>query len=138
MLEFNLFLIDYWYFSVPLFFFIFLFAYSEMNKGGKKIEPNELTRLVNKESAILIDLRKKEDYENGHIMTALNYPHQEFDNQMHELEKFKDRPIILVCDMGRNSANTGEKLKKAEFKKTFRLNGGMMTWTQENLPVIQK
>lgn len=138
MLEFNLFLIDYWYFSVPLFFFIFLFAYSEMNKGGKKIEANELTRLVNKENAILIDLRKKEDYENGHIMTALNYPHQEFDNQMHELNKFKDRPIILVCDMGRNSANIGEKLKKAEFEKTFRLNGGMMTWTQENLPVIQK
>ena len=138
MLEFNLFLIDYWYFSVPLFFFIFLFAYSEMNKGGKKIEPNELTRLVNKENAILIDLRKKEDYENGHIMTALSYPHQEFDNQMHELDKFKERPIILVCDMGRNSANIGEKLKKAEFEKIFRLNGGMMTWTQENLPVVQK
>ena len=138
MLGFNLFLIDYWNFSVPLFFFLFLFAYSEMNKGGKKIEPNELTRLVNKESAILIDLRKKEDYENGHIMTALNYPHQEFDNQMHELDKFKERPIILVCDMGRNSANIGEKLKKAEFEKTFRLNGGMMTWTQENLPVVQK
>ena len=138
MLEFNLFLIDYWYFSVPLFFFLFLFAYSEMNKGGKKIEPNELTRLVNKENAILIDLRKKEDYENGHIMTALNYPHHEFDNQMHELDKFKERPIILVCDMGRNSANIGEKLKKAEFEKTFRLNGGMMTWTQENLPVVQK
>ena len=138
MLEFNLFLIDYWYFSVPLFFFLFLFAYSEMNKGGKKIEPNELTRLVNKENAILIDLRKKEDYENGHIMTALSYPHHEFDNQMHELDKFKERPIILVCDMGRNSANIGEKLKKAEFEKTFRLNGGMMTWTQENLPVVQK
>ena len=138
MLEFNLFLIDYWYFSVPLFFFLFLFAYSEMNKGGKKIEPNELTRLVNKENAILIDLRKKEDYENGHIMSALSYPYQEFDNQMHGLEKFKERPIILVCDMGRNSANIGEKLKKAEFKETFRLNGGMMTWTQENLPVIQK
>ena len=138
MLEFNLFLIDYWYFSVPLFFFLFLFAYSEMNKGGKKIEPNELTRLVNKENAILIDLRKKEDYENGHIMTALNYPHQEFDNQMHELDKFKERPIILVCDMGRNSANIGEKLKKAEFEKTLRLNGGMITWTQENLPVVQK
>ena len=138
MLEFNLFLIDYWYFSVPLFFFLFLFAYSEMNKGGKKIEPNELTRLVNKENAILIDLRKKEDYENGHIMTALSYPHQEFDNQMHELDKFKERPIILVCDMGRNSANIGEKLKKDEFKETFRLNGGMMTWTQENLPVVQK
>ena len=138
MLEFNLFLIDYWYFSVPLFFFLFLFAYSEMNKGGKKIEPNELTRLVNKENAILIDLRKKEDYENGHIMTALNYPHQEFDNHKYKLDKFKERPIILVCDMGRNSANIGEKLKKAEFKRTFRLNGGMMTWMQENLPVIQK
>ena len=109
-----------------------------MNKGGKKIEPNELTRLINKENAILIDLRKKEDYENGHIMTALNYPHQEFDNHMYKLDKFKESPIILVCDMGRNSANIGEKLKKAEFQETFRLNGGMMTWTQENLPVIQK
>ena len=138
MLEFNLFLIDYWYFSVPLFLFLFLFAYSEMNKGGKKIEPNELTRLVNKENAILIDLRKKEDYENGHITTALNYPHQEFDNYMFKLDKFKESPIILVCEMGRNSANIGEKLKKAKFKETFRLNGGMMTWTQENLPIIQK
>ena len=74
MLEFNLFLIDYWYFSVPLFFFLFLFAYSEMNKGGKKIEPNELTRLVNKENAILIDLRKKEDYEkaNNYLERSFN------------------------------------------------------------------
>ena len=138
MLEFNLFLIDYWYFSLPLFLFIFLFAYSEMNKGGKKIEPNELTTLMNKENAILVDLRLKEDYDAGHIMSALNYPHQDFENQMHELDRYKERPIILVCDMGRNSANIGEKLKKADFKNTFRLNGGMMTWTQENLPVVQK
>jgi Rhodanese-related sulfurtransferase len=40
--------------------------------------------------------------------------------------------------MGRTQQILGEKLKKAEFKETFRLNGGMMTWTQENLPVIQK
>ena len=138
MLEFNLFLIDYWYFSLPLFLFIFLFAYSEMNKGGKKIEPNELTTLINRENAILVDLRTKEDYDAGHIMSALNYPHQDFENQMHELDRYKERPIILVCDMGRNSANIGEKLKKADFKNTFRLNGGMMTWTQENLPVVQK
>ena len=138
MLEFNLFLIDYWYFSLPLFLFIFLFAYSEMNKGGKKIEPNELTTLTNKENAILVDLRPKEDYDAGHIMSALNYPHQDFENQMHELDRYKERPIILVCDMGRNSANIGEKLKKSDFKNTFRLNGGMMTWTQENLPVVQK
>ena len=59
MLEFNLFLIDYWYFSLPLFLFLFLFAYSEMNKGGKKIEPNELTRLVNKEMQFLLILEKK-------------------------------------------------------------------------------
>ena len=138
MLEFNLFLIDYWYFSLPLFLFIFLFAYSEMNKGGKKIEPNELTTLINRENAILVDLRNKEDFDAGHIMSALNYPHQDFENQMHELDRYKERPIILVCDMGRNSANIGEKLKKADFKNTFRLNGGMMTWTQENLPVVQK
>ncbi len=124
MLEFNLFLIDYWYFSVPLFFFIFLFAYSEMNKGGKKIEPNELTRLVNKENATLIDLRKKEDYENGHIMTALSYPHQEFDNQMHELDKFKERPVILVCDMGRNFSKYWRKTQKSRIQKNIQIERG--------------
>ena len=67
MLEFNLFLIDYWFYSVPLFLFVFLFFRSEMKKGGQRISPNDLTRIVNKENGMIIDLRKKELFETGHI-----------------------------------------------------------------------
>ena len=101
MLEFNLFLIDYWFYSVPLFLFVFLFFRSEMKKGGQRISPNDLTRIVNKENGMIIDLRKKELFETGHITGSKNIPSADFDNNSSDLDKHKDKPIILICEMGR-------------------------------------
>ena len=117
MLEFNLFLIDYWFYSVPLFLFVFLFFRSEMKKGGQRISPNDLTRIVNKENGMIIDLRKKELFETGHITGSKNIPSADFDNNSIDLDKHKDKPIILICEMGRDSANIGEKLQKRDFKQ---------------------
>ena len=87
MLEFNLFLIDYWFYSVPLFLFVFLFFRSEMKKGGQRISPNDLTRIVNKENGMIIDLRKKELFETGHITGSKNIPSADFDNNSSDLDK---------------------------------------------------
>ena len=59
MLEFNLFLIDYWYFSVPLFLSIVLWFRSETRRGGNRIDCSQLTNLVNKQSARLLDVRPR-------------------------------------------------------------------------------
>ena len=136
MLEFNLFLIDYWFYSVPLFLFVFLFFRSEMKKGGQRISPNDLTRIVNKENGMIIDLRKKELFETGHITGSKNIPSADFDNNSSDLDKHKDKPIILICEMGRDSANIGEKLQKRDFKQTLILKGGMLTWVEESLSLI--
>ncbi len=137
MLEFNLFLIDYWFYSVPLFLFVFLFFRSEMKKGGQRISPNDLTRIVNKENGMIIDLRKKELFEIGHITGSKNIPSADFDNNSSDLDKHKDKPIILICEMGRDSANIGEKLQKRDFKQTLILKGGMLTWVEESLPLVR-
>ena len=137
MLEFNLFLIDYWFYSVPLFLFVFLFFRSEMKKGGQRISPNDLTRIVNKENGIIIDLRKKELFETGHITGSKNIPSADFDNNSSDLDKHKDKPIILICEMGRDSANIGEKLQKRDFKQILILKGGMLTWVEESLPLVR-
>ena len=137
MLEFNLFLIDYWFYSVPLFLFVFLFFRSEMKKGGQRISPNDLTRIVNKENGMIIDLRKKELFETGHITGSKNIPSADFDNNSSDLDKHKDKPIILICEMGRDSANIGEKLHKRDFKQTLILKGGMLTWVEESLPLVR-
>ena len=137
MLEFNLFLIDYWFYSVPLFLFVFLFFRSEMKKGGQRISPNDLTRIVNKENGMIIDLRKKELFETGHITGSKNIPSADFDNNSSDLDKHKDKPIILICEMGRDSANIGEKLQKRDFKQILILKGGMLTWVEESLPLVR-
>ena len=63
MLEFNLFLIDHWYYSVPLIASIFLWFFSESRRGGVRIEPHNLTTMVNKEDAMIVDLRSKEEFD---------------------------------------------------------------------------
>ena len=118
MLEFNLFLIDYWYFSVPLFLSIVLWFRSETRRGGPKVDCNQLTNLVNKNSACLVDVRPKNEFEMGAIAGSVNIPFDELENRNDELLKEKDNPIVLICKMGRNAALAGEKMRSYGYKET--------------------
>ena len=138
MFEFTLFVFDNWYFSVPFFLFLILYFSSEMKRGGKRLSCNELTNAVNKDNAILVDVRDREDFEKGHITNAINIPYKDFDKRLEELTKYQDSPIITICAMGRNAALSAEKLQKQGFKKTFVLKGGLTSWNQESLPLVHQ
>lgn len=137
MLEFNLFLIDYWYFSVPLFLSIILWFRSELNRGGPKVDCNQLTNLVNKKSACLLDVRPKSEFETGAIAGSFNIPFEELDKRHDEMLKEKDNPIILICKMGRNASIASEKMKSFGYQETLILQGGISTWQQEGLPLVK-
>ena len=137
MLEFNLFLIDYWYFSVPLFLSIMLWFRSETTRGGPKVDCNQLTNLVNKNSACLVDVRPKSEFEMGAIAGSVNIPFDELENRNDELLKEKDNPIVLICKIGRNAALAGEKMRSYGHKETHVLQGGISTWQQEGLPLVK-
>ncbi|MBL6903227.1 MAG: rhodanese-like domain-containing protein [SAR86 cluster bacterium] len=136
MIEFNLFLIDYWYFSFPLFLTIILWSRHEMNRGGNKITSADLTRLVNKNSATVIDLRSADEFNIGHIANSINMPHDAFEKYSHRISSDRQKPIILVCSMGSQSKNIGETLKNMEYANINILQGGILTWQQEGLPLV--
>tara|TARA_B110000014_G_C19900639_1_gene465977 strand:- start:324 stop:740 length:417 start_codon:yes stop_codon:yes gene_type:complete len=136
MIEFNLFLIDYWYLSFPLFLSIILWARHEMNRGGNKISCADLTALVNKDAAILIDIRPTDEFNIGHIVNSINMPHDDFEKYSHRVSSDRQKPIILICSMGRQSGNIGETLKNMEYTNINILDGGIMTWQQEGLPLV--
>ncbi len=71
MLEFNLFLIDNWYLSVPLFISILLWFRSETGRGGNRVDCAQLTKLVNKQSAALLDVRPKKNLRRGRLQGQL-------------------------------------------------------------------
>ena len=103
--------------------------------GLTRIEPAEVTRLLNHEKALLLDLRTAADYAAGHILSARNIPAAELENRQKELQKHKTNPIILCGSRDSDGVKAGRVLKFAGFEKLYSLKGGLEAWRNANLPV---
>jgi rhodanese-related sulfurtransferase len=114
-----------------------LFIRNEMQRGGKTLSPQELVNLVNRENALVVDVREPKEYEAGHIVGAVNIPYAQLERRVGELTKHKSKPIAVVCRMGQNAGAAGALLRKHGFERIARLSGGMAEWRNQNLPVIK-
>ena len=104
--------------------------------GVKNIGNQELSILVNRENAKVVDVRSKEEFKKGHIVDAINVPMADIkNNQLSAVEKFKSSPIILVCNTGMTSSQAAQLLAKQGFENLLNLKGGMGDWQAANLPV---
>jgi rhodanese-related sulfurtransferase len=114
-----------------------LFIRNETQRGGKGVSPQELVNLVNKEGAIVLDVRDSKEFAAGHIVDAVNVPHTVLESRLSELEKYKEKPVTIVCKMGQHAGTAGAMLRKAGFASVSRLSGGMTEWRNQNLPVVK-
>ena len=103
-----------------------------------QLSPVEATLLVNREDAIVIDVREQGEYAQGHIPNARHIPAGEIERRSKELEKWKDHPVILCCASGARSSTAAGQLRKAGFSKIYNLRGGMMEWQKAGQPVSRK
>jgi len=108
----------------------------ESRKAGPSISPLQLTTLINREKALVLDLRPEQEFKSGHITGALNIPHTALEGRMGELEKHRQRPLILVCAIGQNSGAAARRLQAAGFPSISRLQGGIAEWRHQNLPLL--
>ncbi|MEJ2171457.1 MAG: rhodanese-like domain-containing protein [Woeseiaceae bacterium] len=116
----------------------FLLIFTELRRkasGLVAVEPGDAVALINNEG-IVIDLRNAEAFGRGHIVNARNVPYDQFDAGSNKLAKFKNKPIIAVCDSGMSSMKAVDALRKSGFESTYNLKGGMAAWTQAGLPVV--
>ena len=74
----------------------------EMQRGGRSVSPQTLTSMVNKQKALVIDLRDPNEFKQGHITGSRNIPYARLTEKLQELPK--DCPIILVCQLGQVAA----------------------------------
>lgn len=102
------------------------------------VSPTELTLKVNREDAVVLDIRGVDDFKKGHIAGARNLPLAQLPTQLDSLEKSKDTPIIVVCFAGMSAQGAAKQLFAAGFSKVFVLSGGMQKWTGDSLPVVKK
>ncbi len=105
--------------------------------GGSvpQVGPTEAVQLINRRDAVVLDVRDKADFAAGHIPNARNIPLPELDARLHEIEKFKTRPVVINCQSGARSAGVCGTLKKNGFGEVFSLRGGIGGWVEASLPV---
>lgn len=103
---------------------------------GKSVSIHEVTRLLNTQEAVLIDLREAADYKAGHITGAIHLAFGVLSQQWQDLEKYKNKTLILVDKMGQHSGEAGQLLLSKGFS-AVRLSGGMSEWQAQSLPVVK-
>jgi rhodanese-related sulfurtransferase len=104
----------------------------------KEITRGEAIRLINKEDAVVVDTRSREDFRKGHIANAINLTASEIKNgSLGELEKHKAQPIIVACANGTTSRGPAENLDKTGFVSVYVLKDGIAGWSGENLPLAR-
>jgi len=103
--------------------------------GVPQVGPTEAVQLINRRDAVVLDVRDKADFAAGHIPNARNIPLPELDARLHEIEKFKTRPVVINCQSGARSAGVCGTLKKNGFGEVFSLRGGIGGWVEASLPV---
>lgn len=114
-----------------------LFVRNEMQRGGRSVSAQQLVDMVNRQNAVVLDVRDKKEFDTGHIVDAINIPFSALDSRVDELKKYRDKPIIITCKMGQHSGSAGTLLRKHGFENVSRLTGGVSEWRNQSLPVVR-
>lgn len=102
--------------------------------GIKQVGPQEAVMLLNHEDALVLDVREPSEFKDGHITRAKHIPLGQLKGQLGSLDKYKDKPVVVVCRTGNRSGHACGILRRAGFANVSNLAGGIVAWEQAGLP----
>jgi rhodanese-related sulfurtransferase len=110
---------------------------SKNKVGGTRLSLLDVTNLINRQHAVLLDLRDEAAFQSGHIVNAQHFPHSMIMTQLDKLKKYQNKPIILIDKIDQQAVLVGNKLRAQGFNKVYCLAGGLQTWTNAGLPLVK-
>jgi rhodanese-related sulfurtransferase len=118
-----------------------LVIFNEMKIATQRfasLTPAAAVQLMNNEEVVLLDVREPGETAGGKIAKAIQIPVGAVQTRISELEKHKDKTLLVYCKTGARSGATCKELGKLGFDKVFSLNGGLMAWQEAHLPLSKK
>jgi rhodanese-related sulfurtransferase len=103
--------------------------------GGPSVNTLEATQLINRQDALVVDVREQAEYAQSHILNARLLPLSQLEARLADIEKFKEKPVIVYCATGNRSSAAAATLRKSGFSNVSNLSGGFAAWRQAGLPV---
>ncbi|MDH5736827.1 MAG: rhodanese-like domain-containing protein [Gammaproteobacteria bacterium] len=114
------------------------FFINESKRGGAAISAQNLVRLFNQGEAVILDIRDEKEFRQGHITGSISIPYGSLDSRVAELDKYKEKTIVIVCKMGQHAGAAGRKLKELGYLDVKRLTGGLAEWSALSMPLVKK
>ena len=103
--------------------------------GIKDVDHIAAMQLMNHKNALVLDVREQSEYDAGHILSSKLIPLGKLKARLGELEKYRERPVVVVCRSGQRSASACAMLGKQGFAQAYNLNGGIIAWQKASLPL---
>ena len=104
-------------------FFYFMSGAKSYNLDSSALQ----AKIAAQEDFILLDVRTQEEYNQGHIPTAILLPYDEVEAKAAQLLPLKEQEIVIYCRSGRRSAIALEALQKLGYQKAEDF-GGISRW----------
>lgn len=114
-----------------------LWPYLRRGTGGPWVSTLEATQMINREDALVLDVREPAEFSAGHMLGAKNIPLANIEARSAELDKHKAKPVIVLCNDGSRASKAAAVLRARGFVNVVNLSGGLPAWQQAGLPVVK-
>jgi len=105
--------------------------------GAANLSAAEAVLMLNRGKPLILDVRDAKEFASGHIQGAKNIPIADLQNRLKEIEKFKDKPVVVHCQRGSRAKNAIKVLKAQQFSQLNNLQGGLDAWVEAKLPLVK-
>lgn len=124
---------------IALFVAVLVNLYKGATSKVSIIDNAKTTQLINNEEGVVFDVRSDEEFKAGHIIESIHlHPSDIKNNKLNNVEKYQDRPVIVVDSNGLTNQNIANTLAKQGFNKVYALKDGIAGWRGASLPLVKK
>ena len=132
------FLIENWYLLVLALVSGIGLALPVLRGGaGLGLQPQAAVQRINRDKAVVVDVREAEEYAAGHITNAKHIPLAQIEERLPQVVKNKKLPVIFVCATSPRSTRAQMVAKKLGYEQPEVLAGGMRAWAAASLQVVK-
>lgn len=89
-------------------------------------------------SYIVLDVRTPEEFAQGHIKGAINISHDQVENNLSKLKKYRDSMVVVHCRSGRRAKSAEAVLSENGFSQLRHLTGDYNGWVNADLPLVKE
>ena len=115
---------------------VIFYELRQMSQNSTQIGSGDAVRMINK-GATIIDVRKPDEYQAGHIVNAKNIELSQIEGDGNVVKKQKNRALLTVCENGFSSSKAATLLRGAGYENVFSLKAGLASWRANNLPLVK-